>query len=285
MNDGSVIEDITFRDIRIKNSCAPIYMAVTDRMGIGVIRNILFENIVFDPIGQNREYSNRSPHGFWTATLMGLKERPVENIVFRSVKLAYPGGVTQSVDRTLPPDPPGDYQPRRIGMRPASGFYIRHAKGIEFYNLEVTTDESDARPALVFDDVDEVVIEAAQLPNDSQASCNVLARGSTNIKIAENPGVMLKEASLPAFPAPGAEQKSASKSAATSTARITIALADLPSPVLAAIEHELGKDASVNGVAKKLREGREVFEVDANLDGGGKVELNFYEDGTLRSRR
>ena len=40
-----------------------------------------------------------------------------------------------------------------FGVTPGYGFYIRHARGITFDNVEVTFGSDDARPAFVLDDV------------------------------------------------------------------------------------------------------------------------------------
>lgn len=40
------------------------------------------------------------------------------------------------------------------GNLPAKGFYVRHVRHVSFQNVEVTTDEPDARPAFVRVDAD-----------------------------------------------------------------------------------------------------------------------------------
>ena len=40
-----------------------------------------------------------------------------------------------------------------FGVTPSYGFYIRHARGITFDNVEVSYGSDDARPAFVLDDV------------------------------------------------------------------------------------------------------------------------------------
>ncbi len=40
-----------------------------------------------------------------------------------------------------------------FGVIPAYGFFIRHVKGIEFNNVEVSYMNDDARPAFVLNDV------------------------------------------------------------------------------------------------------------------------------------
>ena len=123
MNDGHTIENITFRNISLRNTCTPIYLSITNRKGIGTIRNITFENIIATDIRQIEEYSRRSPHGFWVAAVNGLKESRIKNLLFKGIELNYQGGIRERAENIRPPDPVPDYQPRQMGMRPASGFY------------------------------------------------------------------------------------------------------------------------------------------------------------------
>ena len=43
-----------------------------------------------------------------------------------------------------------------FGIIPAYGFFIRHARGIELRNVEVSFEQEDRRPAFVLDDVKDV---------------------------------------------------------------------------------------------------------------------------------
>ena len=48
-------------------------------------------------------------------------------------------------------DARGYPEPQRQGIMPAYGFFIRHAKGIQMDNVEVSYTEPEARPPFVFD--------------------------------------------------------------------------------------------------------------------------------------
>ena len=43
-----------------------------------------------------------------------------------------------------------------FGVIPAYGFYVRHASGITFDNVEVSFEKDEARPAFILDDVKNV---------------------------------------------------------------------------------------------------------------------------------
>ena len=46
-----------------------------------------------------------------------------------------------------------------FGELPAWGFYLRHAKGITFKNINLSLDDPDFRPAFVFDTTENIQLE------------------------------------------------------------------------------------------------------------------------------
>ena len=120
----------------------------------------------------------------------------MENIVFNNLTLIYPGGINETADKIAPPYPPLDYQPRKMGMRPASGFYIRHARDIEFHNLKIVHEKPDMRPAIVADSAEGILIDGAILPKSYGAECHVLVRGGEGVEVRKS-GLVLKKAPAP----------------------------------------------------------------------------------------
>jgi len=51
---------------------------------------------------------------------------------------------------------------RMFGRLPAFGFYLRHADRIRLRNLELIADRSDARPAIVADDVNDLIVSGVE---------------------------------------------------------------------------------------------------------------------------
>jgi len=60
--------------------------------------------------------------------------------------------------REIPERPEAYPSCRMFGTLPAYGFYVRHAKNIEFHHLDLGFQNEDLRPALVFDDVKDLEI-------------------------------------------------------------------------------------------------------------------------------
>jgi hypothetical protein len=52
---------------------------------------------------------------------------------------------------------------RMMGRLPSYGFFVRHADRVRLRNIECVTDQPDARPAVVCDDVEDVILDALDL--------------------------------------------------------------------------------------------------------------------------
>lgn len=157
-NDGSVIENVTFKNITMSKTSTPIFILISDRgrapnnPKIGEIKNVHFENIICtDAYGymKNSEF---------TSTLSGMPGHEIENITFKNIRITYKGGGTLNQSKIEPPYPE-DYSPRYIGIRPASGFYCRHVKGLKFENVTIDFEKPDLRPSMVFDNVTDLVLD------------------------------------------------------------------------------------------------------------------------------
>jgi polygalacturonase len=153
-NDSAVIEDLHYKNIDIKKAANPIYMLITRRMRtgeegaqIGTIRNVKIENVTCTDVVAGK---NHGPAH--AATISGLPERSIENITLENVKIVYKGGEPRS-EATTQPVYPKDYSPRSLGTRPASGFYVRHVKGLTFKNCEIDYESANEKPVLIFEDV------------------------------------------------------------------------------------------------------------------------------------
>lgn len=157
-NDGSLIENVTYKDITMSKVANPIFINISNRgrapgnPPIGRIRNIEFENIsVTDAYGYIKDRK-------FTSTISGLPGHPVENVQLKNVSIVYKGGGTKKHSEIQVPYPE-DYSPRHLGIRPAYGFFLRHIKDIAFHNVSVDYEKPDLRPALVEQDVDGLLLK------------------------------------------------------------------------------------------------------------------------------
>ena len=110
----------------------------------------------------------------------GIPGHDVEDVKFNNIRIVYRGGLTlgqvakQPAELVnsfffratggIPPREPyatpereKEYpEPSMFGMLPAWGFFIRHAKGIELNNVELSFMKEDRRPAFVIDQAEDV---------------------------------------------------------------------------------------------------------------------------------
>ena len=87
--------------------------------------------------------------------ITGIPGHCVEDIVLENIKISYPGGGTQEESNRAVPEDIARYPEQFFfGVLPAWGAYIRHARNVEFINVELNTRAPDARQRIVLDDVE-----------------------------------------------------------------------------------------------------------------------------------
>jgi len=165
--DGGFIEDVTISNITMRDiTTAPIFIRLGKRQRapegapIAKIRRIIIDNIVVS--GAHHEFAS---------IIAGLAESPIEDVRLSNIRIHYKGGGTKEDAMREPPENEKNYpEPSMFGVTPSYGFYVRHAKGITFDNVEVSFDKEDARPAFLLDDVQNIEFfrTNAQLSNGAK---------------------------------------------------------------------------------------------------------------------
>jgi hypothetical protein len=157
--DGAQLEDVTISNITMRDIInSPIFLRIGRRMRgpdgvpVGTLRRVSFDNIRVDGAREG-------------SIVAGLKENPVEGVVFSHIRILADGGAPASQADIEPGEHEKDYpEPTSFGKLPAYGFYIRHAKNIEFNDVELITKSEDGRPPFQLDDVEVanfILLEAA----------------------------------------------------------------------------------------------------------------------------
>ena len=181
--DGAHIEDVAVSNITMRQvSNAPFFLRIGSRMRapkgveIGSIRRVNISDVVV--------YDADPRYG---SIVAGIPGHDVEDVKFNNIRIVYRGGLTldqvarQPADLVnafffratggIPPREPyatpereKEYpEPSMFGMLPAWGFFIRHAKGIEFNNVEIGFLKGDRRPAFVLDQAEAVELNHVKL--------------------------------------------------------------------------------------------------------------------------
>ena len=195
--DGAIIENIAVSNINAVNTGNAIFIRLGQRSGDkpGSIKNLSLKNIkVQVPFGRpDSNYDLRGPevdffHNPFPSSIVGLEGYAVENVTLENIEINYPGRATKGM-AYVPlnrlnqvPEAVQDYPEfSMFGELPAYGFYVRHAKGISFKNIKITLDDTDFRPAFVFDDVQNLKMAQIDLPKEKSSQVVLKAVTSSTL--------------------------------------------------------------------------------------------------------
>lgn len=154
--DGGLLEDVTISNITMRDIVnAPIFIRLgarqrgPDTIPIGSCRRIMLSNIVV----YNADYR----HG---SIISGLPGHPIEDLHLDNIRIYYKGGGTAAMASRTVPEYEKDYpEPYRFGVMPAYGFFVRHVKGLDMRDVEVSYLNPEERPAFLYEDVDGKVLD------------------------------------------------------------------------------------------------------------------------------
>lgn len=151
--DGGSADGIVVSNIRMENVRAPIFVRLSQRTKKEgtFLRNVLIEGI--DAEGS-----------IVTSSITGIPGlRPsdvtVSDCRFRTSEHGIPSWVNRDIPEVIAQYP----ESWMMGHLPAFGFYVRHADRVRLRNIEYIADPPEARPAVVCDDVDDIVLDGLEL--------------------------------------------------------------------------------------------------------------------------
>ncbi|OLB76748.1 MAG: hypothetical protein AUI14_17830 [Actinobacteria bacterium 13_2_20CM_2_71_6] len=154
-HDGGSITDVHYSRITMNRVSSPVFIRLGGRGNCpgnpppGHIANISISDVTGTnlttpaPVRGAPEYAS---------SLIGSPGADITDVSFTNVKLTVPGGHKASDANVVPPESLALYRPREWGTRPAYGFWLRHASGITFTNVDVEFAKNDGRPAFAVDD-------------------------------------------------------------------------------------------------------------------------------------
>jgi len=143
--DGAFIEDITVTNLVLRGAVhAPIFLRLGTRMrgpkgvAAGSLRRVVLSN--FTSYGSAAEYPS---------IISGVPGCLIEDIKISDMYLSNLGGGTSAWAAIEPPENEAAYpEASMFGTLPARGFFLRHARNLEFSNIEIATEKPDQRPAI-----------------------------------------------------------------------------------------------------------------------------------------
>lgn len=162
MNEGGEMKNMVFSNLVMKNVPRPVFMTFAQQRAcvdapkemypMKAMHSFIFDKIIAD----NRELDKNS--AFF---ITGMPEHPIENISISNVLFTVSGGGTkeEADQQDLPEytlDVLDGWWPefRLVGTLPAYGLYLRHVDGVKIDNFEVITEDTDQRPPVVLEDVE-----------------------------------------------------------------------------------------------------------------------------------
>ena len=166
--DGGVLENVNISDFIVEGTESPVFIRLGNRG-----RGYRFSSPDDDPtdfthlipietVGRidGVRISNFVIHGAGPTgcSITGLPGHPVENITISDITLHQQGGVTEAelpgIAESIKNEKEKDYPEATMwGRLPAKGFFVRHARNVQFCNIQIRTEHPDARPDFVRQDV------------------------------------------------------------------------------------------------------------------------------------
>jgi polygalacturonase len=148
--DGGLLEDVSITNITMRDvTNSPIFLRLGRRMRgpegtpVGKLRRVNISNVV--------AYNADSRYA---SIVAGVPQNDIEDVRLSDIRIVYRGGGKKELAAVQPPERETNYpEPSMFGEIPAYGFYIRHARGIEFNNVTVGYLTEELRPPFLLEDV------------------------------------------------------------------------------------------------------------------------------------
>lgn len=181
--DGGRLENVDISRITMKDVGSPIFIRLGNRGNtfsrnenekppVGTLKNIRISDVIAEVTIEDREKVTRATYKNIKAEdapgvtdkekskagpimITGIPGHYVEDVVFQNIKIGFPGhGTAEDAQRPVAEDI--DRYPEQFffGVLPAWGAYIRHAKNVEFHNVELDVRNPDARKQITLEDVE-----------------------------------------------------------------------------------------------------------------------------------
>ncbi|WP_279343840.1 rhamnogalacturonidase [Christiangramia crocea] len=152
--DGGLLEDVTINNITMRDlTNSPFFLRLAGRMrgpentSIGELRRVNISNI---------NVYNADSH--FSSIVSGVPNHKIKDVRFSNINIWYKplDSAKTQIQKVVPEHIETYPEPAKMGIMPSYGFFIRHAQNIEMHNINIYHLGEETRPALIFDDVDEV---------------------------------------------------------------------------------------------------------------------------------
>ncbi|MEG3181128.1 rhamnogalacturonidase [Sphingomonas sp. LT1P40] len=178
--DGGVMEDVVVSGITLRDPVNhPLFVHHAARLRapkgttIGAIRRVRFEDV---------QVSGADPR--YPCGVEGIADGPVEDVTFRGIDVASPGGGT-TAEAARDPEYRRETSLEVSYLRtlPAHGLWARHAKRLTVKDCRFSVDKADARPTVALRHVQGAIID--ELASSKPRGEAVTAKDSHGIAIVD----------------------------------------------------------------------------------------------------
>jgi polygalacturonase len=175
MVDGGLLDRVAFSNITMNGVGSPIFVRLGNRArpfteggptpGMGRLRNVSISGV------------RAAGCGATGCAISGIPGHMLENVAIENVRLEFAGGGKRR-DEAIPEAIEKYPEYGMFGKLPAYGFYCRHARGVRFRDVEVTTVKPDERPALICEDVSDFVLDGKRTARIERNAVATLPAGA-----------------------------------------------------------------------------------------------------------
>ena len=178
--DGGVLENVTISNIVMEEMAAPIFIRLGNRgrtykpnmevRPIGSLNNIIISNIVAKNAGKTG------------CSIIGEIGHPIKNVSISNIKIYFDGGGTLAESLVEKPELVNEYpESTMLGDLPAYGFFVRHVDGITFRDVELSYKKEEHRPAMLFNDVENLKLLNFDAEIADDALGQIVLQNSRNV--------------------------------------------------------------------------------------------------------
>jgi hypothetical protein len=176
------MDGIAITNTAISGQTTPVFVRLGNRARpyrkdmaapqMGALRNVVISGLV------------AADAGTMACSITGLPGHPVENVTLSNIKIGTSGGDTGSVPAEIPEQPEKYPESAMFGPLPAYGFYCRHVDGLTFRDVDLSFAQPDRRPALVFDDARNLVLDRIAAQVGPEAPAQLILKGTSGVMIS-----------------------------------------------------------------------------------------------------
>ncbi len=153
--DGGEMNRIAISNITMMGVQTPIFLRLGNRARpfqkdmekpeMGSMQNINISNVVAADVGKIG------------SSITGLPDHPIKDVSLSNIRIIYDGGGTNDDAYQSVPEKPENYpESTMFGVLPSYGFFCRHVSKLTFNNIDLSWEETDSRPALLCEDVEDL---------------------------------------------------------------------------------------------------------------------------------